>query len=87
MNKTDSKCMEIFSAFFILYDTDKENVWHRTDEVTNEWSKLHSRKLYNLYCSRKVIRLILPMIKWVRRTSCTEENKQNHETHMGLKIS
>jgi hypothetical protein len=35
---------------FILHDSDR-NMWPRTGNVTKEWSKLHSRKLSNLYSS------------------------------------
>jgi hypothetical protein len=41
--------------------------WHRRDEVTRGWRKLHNEELHNLYSSQSIIRTIKPRkIRWAR---------------------
>jgi hypothetical protein len=38
----------------------------KRDKVTGEWRKLHNEEIYDLYCSRNIIRVIKSRrIKWV----------------------
>ena len=51
----------------------------KRDEVTGEWRKLHSQKLYDMYCSQNIIRVIKSRrMRWARHVACMGDRRAAH---------